>query len=83
MVILSVLGATVVLALASLARQAVAADRRARAEIELIIRADLEQLIENTPVPEWPPGVERFFEIIERDRVPPIVIVRRQHLDSL
>jgi hypothetical protein len=78
-----VLGSTLVLALVLLVRRALAAGRRARAEVERIVRADLERLIDSEPVPEWPPGVERFFEIVERDRIPPIVVMPPQHRDSL
>jgi hypothetical protein len=69
-----VLAAALVLVLV-LIRRTLAAQSRVRAEVERIVKADLEQLIENDPIPDWPPGVERFFEIVERDHVPPIVVV--------
>lgn len=64
-------------------RRTLAAAQRVRAEVERIVRADLEWLIENDPVPEWPPGVERFFEIVGRDHVPPILVAPPERRGSL
>jgi hypothetical protein len=54
-----------------------AADRRARTEVERVVRADLERLIEDNPVSEWAPGVERFFELTTDRHVPPAVLASR------
>lgn len=43
---------------------------RARADVERIVRADLEQLIADNPVGPWAPGTGELVRILEREHRP-------------